>query len=145
MVAITVETELDAPPNVVWSDVRRISTHAQWMHDAEAIWFTSESTEGVGTSFECETKVGPIRLSDAMEITEWVDEETIMGDMLREFHALEADVDIPLQLEEFLPAELLASPQAELAEVTPNDRAGLLCAASKMAVDLLDGEEELAP
>jgi hypothetical protein len=77
MVAITVETELDAPPNVVWSDVRRISTHAQWMHDAEAIWFTSESTEGVGTSFECETKVGPIRLSDAMEITEWVDEETM--------------------------------------------------------------------
>lgn len=74
---------------------------------------------------------------------EWVDEETIMGDMLREFRALEADVDIPLQLEEFLPAELLGTPRAELAAVTEQDRAGLLWAASKMAVDLLDGEEEI--
>ncbi len=74
---------------------------------------------------------------------EWVDEETIMGDMLREFRALEADVDIPLRLEEFLPEELLSSPRAELAKVTEQDRAGLLWAASKMAVDLLDGEEEL--
>ncbi|MDW3175843.1 MAG: SRPBCC family protein [Acidimicrobiia bacterium] len=77
MVAITVETELDAPPAVVWSDVRNIATHAQWMHDAEAIWFTSAETEGVGTSFECETKVGPIRLTDLMEITEWIDEEAM--------------------------------------------------------------------
>jgi len=74
---------------------------------------------------------------------EWVDEETIMGDMLREFQALEADVDIPLGLEGFLPEELLSSPRAELAKVTAADRAELLWAASKMAVDLLDGEEEL--
>jgi len=74
---------------------------------------------------------------------EWVDEETIMGDMLREFHALEADVDIPLQLEEFLPEELLSSPRAELANIADEDRASLLWAASKMAVDLLDGEEKL--
>ena len=74
---------------------------------------------------------------------EWVDEETIMGDMLREFRALEADVDIPLRLEEFLPEELLSTPRAELAEVTEQDRPALLWAASKMAVDLLDGEEEL--
>jgi len=74
---------------------------------------------------------------------EWVDEETIMGDMLREFRALEADVDIPLRLEEFLPEELLSSPRAELAKVTDEDRASLLWTASKMAVDLLDGEEEI--
>jgi len=74
---------------------------------------------------------------------EWVDEETIMGDMLREFRALEADVDIPLRLEEFLPEQLLSTPRAELAAVSDEDRAGLLWAASKMAVDLLDGEEEL--
>jgi len=66
-----------------------------------------------------------------------------MGDMLREFHALEADVDIPLQLEEFLPEELLSSPRAELANIADEDRASLLWAASKMAVDLLDGEEKL--
>lgn len=77
MVAITVEVELDAPPDVVWSDLRNISSHVHWMHDAEAIWFTSKNTEGVGTSFECETKVGPIRLTDVMEITEWVDRESM--------------------------------------------------------------------
>ena len=77
MVAITVETELDATPDVIWSDVRNISSHVHWMHDAEAIWFTSASTEGVGTSFECETKVGPIRLTDVMEITEWVENESM--------------------------------------------------------------------
>ncbi len=74
---------------------------------------------------------------------EWVDEETIMGDMLREFRALEADVDIPLRLEEFLPEELLSTPRAELAAVTEEDRADLLWSASKMAVDLLDGEEQI--
>ena len=74
---------------------------------------------------------------------EWVDEQTIMGDMLREFKTLEADVDIPLQLEEFLPEELLSTPRAELAAVADEDRAGLLWAASKMAVDLLDGEEQI--
>lgn len=77
MTAITVETELDAPPDVVWSDVRVLSSHVQWMHDAESIWFTSDVKEGVGTTFECETKVGPIQLTDVMEITSWVDTETI--------------------------------------------------------------------
>ncbi len=78
MVAITVETEIDAPPSVVWADVRHVSSHVEWMHDAEAIWFTSEHREGVGTTFDCETRVGPIRLTDVMEITEWVDEQ-VMG------------------------------------------------------------------
>lgn len=72
---------------------------------------------------------------------EWIDEETIMGDMLREFQALEADPDIPLRLEEFLPEELISTPRADIAKVSDEDRAELLWAASKMAVDLLDGEE----
>jgi hypothetical protein len=41
------------------------------MADAEAISFRSERTEGVGTRFETATKVGPIRLNDVMEVTEW--------------------------------------------------------------------------
>lgn len=77
MAAITVETELDATPEVVWSDVRVLSSHVEWMHDAESIWFTSDEREGVGTTFECETKVGPIQVTDVMEITEWVTNETI--------------------------------------------------------------------
>lgn len=78
MSAIRVETVLDAPPSVVWADLRRIATHAEWMHDAESIVFTSEHHEGLGVTFDVATKVGPIRLTDRMEITEWISEE-VMG------------------------------------------------------------------
>ncbi len=43
------------------------------MADAAAITFTTPQTSGVGTRFDCLTKVGPIRLTDRMEITEWRD------------------------------------------------------------------------
>lgn len=74
---------------------------------------------------------------------EWYDEETIMGDVLREFRKLEEDAEIPLALEDFLPAELRDTPRAELAVVAAADRGALLWAASKMAVDMMDGEEQL--
>jgi hypothetical protein len=74
---------------------------------------------------------------------EWVDEETIMGDLLREFRKLEADPTIPLELEEFLPAEFSTGQFAEVALVADEDRAELLWAASKLGVDLMDGEEVL--
>lgn len=74
MVEIRVSTEIDAPPSVVWADVRRLGSHVEWMHDAERITFTSASQEGVGTTFDCATKIGPIRLTDRMEITEWIPE-----------------------------------------------------------------------
>jgi len=54
-----------------------VADHVDWMHDAVAIRFTSESTSGVGTTFDCDTKVGPFRLTDKMEITEWEDGTTI--------------------------------------------------------------------
>jgi hypothetical protein len=41
------------------------------MADAVAIRFETEQTRGVGTRFLCDTKVGPIKLTDRMEITEW--------------------------------------------------------------------------
>lgn len=74
MTTIQVETELAAAPDVVWADVRDISTHVEWMHDAARIDFTSDTTEGVGTTFDCLTVLGPIRLTDRMEITSWIDE-----------------------------------------------------------------------
>ncbi|MFM8852980.1 MAG: hypothetical protein ACKOGL_07270, partial [Acidimicrobiaceae bacterium] len=42
------------------------------MHDAVAIRVVSDHTRGVGTAFLCATKVRPMRLTDKMEITEWV-------------------------------------------------------------------------
>ena len=41
------------------------------MADAVAIRFEGAQTRGVGTKFLCDTKVGPITLTDKMEITEW--------------------------------------------------------------------------
>jgi hypothetical protein len=42
------------------------------MADAEAIRFTSRRRTGVGTTFECDTRVGPLTLTDVMEVTSWV-------------------------------------------------------------------------
>lgn len=55
----------------MWDQLRHIDTHADWMQDAEAVRFTSERHEGVGTRFVADTKVGPFRLSDPMEVTVW--------------------------------------------------------------------------
>lgn len=41
------------------------------MADAETIRFSSSKHHGVGTRFECDTRIGPIRLTDLMEVTEW--------------------------------------------------------------------------
>jgi uncharacterized protein YndB with AHSA1/START domain len=68
---IRVSTVIDADIGAVWSAVEDISTHTRWMGDAEAIRFTSEARRGIGTTFDCDTKVGPFRLRDAMEITRW--------------------------------------------------------------------------
>ena len=69
---IKVSIEIEATPEKVWQIVEPIERHVDWMHDAVAIRFTSDQTRGVGTAFLCDTKVGPIRLTDKMEITEWV-------------------------------------------------------------------------
>lgn len=72
MSRITVSVALPAPPAQVWQIVEPIERHVDWMHDAVAIRFEGGQTRGVGTRFLCDTKVGPIRLTDRMEITEWV-------------------------------------------------------------------------
>ena len=73
MPAIRVSTTIDAPPRVVWAQVRDIGSHVRWMADAEAIRFTSRRRSGVGTTFECDTRVGPLTLTDVMEVTSWVE------------------------------------------------------------------------
>lgn len=78
MAGIIVSIELDATPERVWQVVEPLERHVDWMHDAVAIRFCGEQTRGVGTAFLCDTKVGPIKLVDRMEITEWVPGE-VMG------------------------------------------------------------------
>jgi hypothetical protein len=71
MAHISVSIEIDATPERVWQVVEPVERHVDWMHDAVAIRFVTEQTRGIGTEFLCDTKVGPIKLVDRMEITEW--------------------------------------------------------------------------
>ncbi len=75
MAGITVSIDIDAPVDKVWQVVEPVERHVDWMADAVAIRFTGEQTHGVGTTFECDTKVGPITLVDKREITDWVPRE----------------------------------------------------------------------
>ena len=77
MRAIDVSIVIDAPVARVWNFVEPIERHVDWMVDAVSIEFTSPQTRGVGTRFDCRTKVGPIRLTDRMEITEWLPPTTM--------------------------------------------------------------------
>ncbi len=77
MARIRVGVEIDATPQQVWQVVEPVERHVDWMHDAVAITFTTEQTRGVGTTFVCDTKVGPLRLADRMELTEWVPGEAM--------------------------------------------------------------------
>lgn len=72
MARISVAVEIDATPDEVWAVVEPVERHVDWMADAVAIRFETDQTRGVGTKFLCDTKVGPIKLVDKMEITEWV-------------------------------------------------------------------------
>ena len=71
MARLRVSTTLPAPPDQVWADLADVSSHAEWMRDAVAIRFVTATHDGVGTQFDCDTKVGPLRLTDRMEITRW--------------------------------------------------------------------------
>lgn len=77
MARIRVSTTIEVPVEGVWEYVRRIDSHTEWMADAESISFLSDQTEGVGAAFKCRTKIGPLRLTDAMVVTEWTEHEAI--------------------------------------------------------------------
>ena len=77
MARIRVSTTIEASLDSVWEYVRRIDSHTEWMADAESISYQGDQTEGVGTAFECLTKIGPFRLNDTMVVTEWAEKETI--------------------------------------------------------------------
>lgn len=68
---VEVSVVLDASPEEVWRDVADISSHVEWMQDAVLIQFRGDQRQGVGVVFDCETKIGPLRLTDRMTVTAW--------------------------------------------------------------------------
>jgi hypothetical protein len=71
MTHIEVTTTINAQPTDVWAAIADIATHVRWMDDAVAIRFISETRSGVGAAFDCDTRLGPFRLTDRMVVTEW--------------------------------------------------------------------------
>jgi hypothetical protein len=71
MVTVRVSLEVLAQREQVWEELARIEDHVEWMLDATAIRFRTDEHRGIGTTFECDTRFGPLRLTDVMEITEW--------------------------------------------------------------------------
>jgi carbon monoxide dehydrogenase subunit G len=70
---IEVRATIDASPTVVWAELSDIASHVEWMADAASIRFTSDRHAGVGTTFDCVTKVGPLRTVDRMAVTSWAE------------------------------------------------------------------------
>ncbi len=68
---IKVGVKIAALPSDVWEQIQDISSHTQWMRDAESIQFLGHQQQGIGARFACKTKVGPFVLNDVMEVTEW--------------------------------------------------------------------------
>ena len=62
---------IGASPAEVWRVIEPIEHHPDWMADAVSISFTTTTHRGVGTRFDCLTRVGPFRTTDRMAVTEW--------------------------------------------------------------------------
>ena len=69
---ITVEVDIAAPPDFVWERLADLSSHSEWMSDATSISFATDQRRGVGVRMEVPTRVGPLRVTDIMEIDEWI-------------------------------------------------------------------------
>jgi uncharacterized protein YndB with AHSA1/START domain len=72
MAHIRVEQIIPAAVQTVWDDIATLSSHVEWMADAESITFLTDQESGAGTRMEVLTKVGPLSTTDVMEFTEWV-------------------------------------------------------------------------
>ncbi len=68
---ITVSVDIPATRQDVWDDLSSISSHSEWMADAESIDFLTEANQGVGTRISVATRIGPLRTTDVMEFVEW--------------------------------------------------------------------------
>ena len=66
-----------APAPTVWAAIERIETHVEWMADAVRIIPLGALREGVGATFACETRVGPLRTRDRLVVTDWAPGERL--------------------------------------------------------------------
>ena len=77
MARIEVTRDMPVRHDLVWDALADLGSHAEWMKDAESVEFTSEKKRGTGTSMRVETRVGPFRTMDVLEVTGWNEGESI--------------------------------------------------------------------
>lgn len=77
---IRVDKSISAPREEVWSELADLTSHASWMKDAVEIEFLGRKQSGIGTRMRVPTRVGPFRTTDILEVTGWVDGESISVD-----------------------------------------------------------------
>lgn len=77
MARIVVSRFLPCPPGEAWEALSNIESHVDWMEDAVSLEFRSKQRFGTGTTMDVETRVGPFRTIDRMEVTDWVEGESI--------------------------------------------------------------------
>lgn len=69
---------------------------------------------------------------------EWFDQETVLGDFVRQVRASEQDERIPFELKRYLPADVREEELLAAAQIgTGAERAALITRAAKLGVDLL--------
>lgn len=71
MTTLRVSTPITSRPARAWEAVADLAGHVEWMADAVAIRFLTDQRRGVGTAFECDTKVGPFVTVDHMRVLAW--------------------------------------------------------------------------
>ena len=69
--SIEVAITIPAPTEAVWDELSSIECHVEWMADAASLSFHGEQRRGVGTSFACVTKLGPLKTTDEMTVELW--------------------------------------------------------------------------
>lgn len=66
-----VSVDIRASLAEVWDRVAHLEGHVEWMREARSIRFLGERRSGVGTRMEVETRLGPLRTRDLIEISAW--------------------------------------------------------------------------
>jgi len=71
MTRITASRVIDASQTKVWAALADLGTHAEWMLDATSVDFIGQRTSGLGTRMAVETRIGPFRTLDVIEVVGW--------------------------------------------------------------------------
>ncbi len=75
--SIRISVAVAAPSELVWEHLSDLSSHSDWMRDAVSIVFENDQRRGVGVRMKVPTVVGPLRVTDLMEVDEWTEGKSI--------------------------------------------------------------------